>query len=57
MNWCVAGDSMNEFMSKNWKVVFEELKPVVDEAISAILYDVAKRVFDRFPVNELLPNN
>ncbi|KAJ9577480.1 hypothetical protein L9F63_005981 [Diploptera punctata] len=49
------GDSMNKFMSDNWEVVFEELKPVVDEAISAILYDVAIKVFDRFPMNQLFP--
>jgi hypothetical protein len=46
---------MNDFMSRNWEVVFQELKPVVDQAISAILTDVASKVFDRFPFAELFP--
>ncbi|PSN50422.1 hypothetical protein C0J52_08551 [Blattella germanica] len=50
-----ACDAMNEFMSKNWEVVFQELKPVVDEAISALLFDIAKKVFDRFPLSQLFP--
>lgn len=52
---CLAGDAMNDFMSRNWEVVFQELKPVVDQAISAILTDVASKVFDRFPFAELFP--
>jgi hypothetical protein len=48
---------MNEFMSKNWEAVFQELKPVVDEAISAIMTDVARKVFHRFPFAELFPSS
>jgi hypothetical protein len=46
---------MNLFMSSNWEAVFREMKPVVDEAITTILTDAARRVFDRFSVAELFP--
>ncbi|XP_069682357.1 protein takeout-like [Periplaneta americana] len=51
------GDAMNDFMSKNWEVVFQELKPVVDEAISVILKDIARKVFEKFPMADLFPSN
>lgn len=40
-------------MIENWEVVYKELKPVVNEAVSAILLDVAQKVFNRFPMDEL----
>jgi hypothetical protein len=46
---------MNEFMRYNWEVVFRELKPVVDEAITTIFTDTARKVFDRFSFAELFP--
>lgn len=46
---------MNQFMSSNWEVVFAELKPVVDSAISAILENVAAKVLAKFPAHELFP--
>lgn len=52
---CLAGDAMNQFLRSNWEVVFKELKPVVDEAISTILTDAARKVFDRFSLAELFP--
>jgi hypothetical protein len=48
---------MNDFMSKNWEAVFQELKPVVDQAISAILTDVTSKVFDSFPFADLFPSS
>ncbi|KAK9497011.1 hypothetical protein O3M35_012805 [Rhynocoris fuscipes] len=47
------GDAMNKFMSENWEAVYKELKPVVNEAVSAILKDVAEKVFSKFPMDEL----
>lgn len=46
---------MNNFMSTNWEVVYKEMKPVVDEAIAAILTNVGKKVFERFTYDELFP--
>lgn len=46
---------MNRFMSDNWRAVYSELKPVIDEAVSTLLRDVAKKVFDKFPLEELFP--
>lgn len=46
---------MNRFMSNNWEVVFQELKPVVDSAIGAILESVASKVFTKFPASQLFP--
>jgi hypothetical protein len=52
---CVAGDAMNQFIRSNWQAVFKELKPVVDEAITTILTDAARKVFDHFTFAELFP--
>lgn len=49
------GDSMNTFMSENWEALFQELKPVVDESISALLKDIAVKVFNKFTFDELFP--
>nr|AGM32444.1 hemolymph juvenile hormone binding protein (JHBP) [Coptotermes formosanus] len=49
------GDAMNRFMRSNWEAVFKEMKPVVDEAITSILTDIARKVFDRFSLAELFP--
>jgi hypothetical protein len=46
---------MNRFMRSNWEAVFKEMKPVVDEAITSILTDIARKVFDRFSLAELFP--
>jgi len=46
---------MNQFLRSNWEAVFKELKPVADEAITSIFTDVARKVFDRFPLAELFP--
>lgn len=51
----VLGDTMNQFMSDNWQAVYSELKPVINEAVSTLLRDVAKKVFDKFPLEELFP--
>lgn len=54
-NFLISGDAMNNFMSTNWEVVYKEMKPVVDEAIAAILTNVGKKVFERFTYDELFP--
>jgi hypothetical protein len=46
---------MNQFMSSNWGVMFREIKPVIDETITTIFTGVARKVFDRFPLEELFP--
>jgi hypothetical protein len=46
---------MNQFIRNNWEAVFKELKPVVDEAITTIFTDAARKVFDRFTLAELFP--
>ena len=52
---CVAGEVMNQFVRTNWEVVFKEMKPLVDEAITTIFTDAARKVFDRFTFAELFP--
>ncbi|RZF36621.1 hypothetical protein LSTR_LSTR007324 [Laodelphax striatellus] len=49
------GDAMNNFMSQNFDAVFQELKPVIDEAIAIILKDIIKKLFAKFPVKALFP--
>ena len=46
---------MNRFMEENWKAVYSELKPVINEAVSTIFLDVIKKVFDKFSLDDLFP--
>ena len=46
---------MNRFMSENWEAVYKELKPVTNEAVSTLLGDVASKVFNAFPMDQLFP--
>ena len=49
------GDTMNRFISENWKVVYSELKPVINEAVSTIFKNVVEKIFNKFSLDELIP--
>lgn len=44
---------MNVFLNDNWKVILEELKPAVRQALSKIFGDLISGVFDAVPYIEL----
>jgi len=49
------GNVMNQLLSNNWQAVYRELKPAIDQTITAIFTDFSRKVFDRFSFAELFP--
>lgn len=47
------GDNMNLFLNENWKEIFAELKPVVEDTFAEIIRHVVNNVFNTFPYDSL----
>lgn len=43
--------STNEFFNENWRDFYEALKPIINETVETILYDVMHKVFELIPAN------
>jgi hypothetical protein len=48
-------DNLNVFLNENWELLFEELRPAFEEAIGLILKDVASKVLQKIPKDEIFP--
>lgn len=51
------GESMNKFLNENWEVIFDEMKPVIDEAIGEIVKNIINNVFAKIPYKDLFIAN
>lgn len=49
------GQAMNAFLNDNWREITAEIRPALAESIERILREMAKRMYDLYPVNQLLP--
>uniref|UniRef100_A0A1B6IKY9 Protein takeout n=2 Tax=Homalodisca liturata TaxID=320908 RepID=A0A1B6IKY9_9HEMI len=49
------GEAVNTLMKENWEVVFQEMKPVVDQTVEALIKDIASKVFKRYSLDEMFP--
>lgn len=47
---------MNEFLNENWRDIWGELKPVVEEAFAQICKNIINNVFTRMPYKDLFKN-
>lgn len=52
----LLGDTTNKILNKNWRDIFDELRPAMLEALSDMNLAVAKPVFDKVPYAELYEN-
>lgn len=43
------GDNMNLFLNENWKEIFAELEPVVEDTFAEIIRNVVNNVFSMYP--------
>lgn len=50
-----AGEAMSKLMKENWQLVYQELKPVIEETAEAILSDIASKVFRKYSLEQLFP--
>lgn len=44
-----------EFVNQNWRALYEQLVPRAIGAWEPIYYNIAKKIFDQVPLNELMP--
>lgn len=51
---CVSGDNMNTFLNENWKDILGELQTSIENALGTIISEVAKQVFIRVPLKQVL---
>ena len=47
------GDNMNKFLNENWSEVYNELKPVIMEAMGKILLHICNGVFSKIEYTEM----
>lgn len=46
---------MNKFMADNWDLMFQELKPAIEEIIELLCKDIAIKVFNKYSLDEMFP--
>lgn len=50
------GAAMNKFLNENWREVTAEIRPALAKAIEDILRAITSRLFDIYPLEQILPN-
>ncbi|XP_065209742.1 protein takeout-like [Planococcus citri] len=50
-----VSDNLNVFLNENWELLFEELRPAFEEAVAVILKEVASKVLQKIPRDEIFP--
>lgn len=48
-----VSDGLNKVINENAKDFLNELKPAAVQTISSIVFTLTKKVFDRYPIDEL----
>lgn len=44
---------MNLFLNENWKEIFAELKPVIEDTFGELIRNIVNNVFNTFPYDTL----
>jgi len=47
------GDPITSLLNENWKEVFEDIKPEVQEVINVILTNYINIIFEKVPIHDL----
>lgn len=47
------GNTINQFINENWRIVTAEIRPTLESTIAKILMEVAEKFFDAFPIKKL----
>lgn len=51
----LSGDTTNQFINENWQELYNELRPVIADAIGGIVEYVVKIVLDEYTFDEIFP--
>lgn len=49
------GETMNSFLNDNWESLSEEVRPLLEEAMSEIVRSSADKLFEEYSLDDLLP--
>lgn len=49
----ITGDNMNVFLNENWRELFNELQPAIEEVFGVVFKDVAHQLLSRIPLNQI----
>lgn len=49
----VLTESMNSFINQNWRVIIDELKPSLQNAIGGVDRDMMQPLFDKFSYKDM----
>lgn len=49
------GERMNEFLNENWDALSEELRPLLEKALSRVVRSSTDKLFRAYSYDELLP--
>jgi hypothetical protein len=46
---------MNRLLNNKWQQLTQEIKPALEEAIASIIKDMATKFFEKYPLDQILP--
>lgn len=49
------GATMNKFLNEHWRLIAGEMRPALEDAIGDLLFQVADKLFSKYPIRVLLP--
>lgn len=49
------GGVMNHFLNENWREITAEIRPALASSIEHILREIAKRLYEIYPIQQILP--
>lgn len=48
------GDNMNVFLNENWREVFNELQPAIEEVFGSAFTGIGQQFLNRIPINQMI---
>lgn len=49
------GTVMNRFLNENWREITAEIRPALSSSIANILREIARRLYEIYPIQQILP--
>lgn len=55
LNLCAIGDQTNRFINENWTDLMQEIRPLIEDTVAAIVLGIFKPVLETFSMDDLFP--
>jgi len=49
-----SGDNMNVFLNQNWRELFAELQPAIEDVFAATFTEFGQPFLNRVPINQIV---